>query len=452
MNEFEHRINKFLDAFIKESFDSNLIKYDYNLLTFDNNQIFIVNEDILMENINLAIIYSELINEYILNYNIDFCVSFCNIESLFYNSSLSFRKNQDVFFVNSKNIIKKSIHGINTLITKYGSNESDENYSVLIPMIFKKTSDKYSSILSLIKLLNGIVNLSRVFVLSIFDFTKDSQLTNLSKFKEDNIDIHIIDKSLVDTSNIFERLLDLSIIDNNLFSKINMFTNQSNNTEITLPKIIQNTLFLHFKNITSNKSSKICLSLETILESTEIVKYTNLLGSYIVAIKINSNFIYNETILKGLRRLADYHNFLIIDDKKLVIKNITDLKKINLFKFVDVISLNIKFISDEIETWFLEQRKSINKHASFIINIDNESEKELASKIYNYFNNFVFGVIGLDKTDSEMVTIIDYKNVSHLNDDFKSLKNSDLVVLEDELYKSKNPIEIVTKINKITYS
>ena len=64
----------------------------------------------------------------------------------------------------------------------------------------------------------------------------------------------------------------------------------------------------------------------------------------------------------------------------------------------------------------------------------------------------IFGVIGLNKTDREMFTILNYKEVSHLNDNFKSLKNSDLVIIEDELYKSKNPLDIVTKINTITSS
>ena len=55
MNGFENRLNKLVEGFVRESFNTNLVKYDYNLLTFENNQIFVINEDKLMENINLAI-------------------------------------------------------------------------------------------------------------------------------------------------------------------------------------------------------------------------------------------------------------------------------------------------------------------------------------------------------------------------------------------------------------
>ena len=49
-------------------------------------------------------------------------------------------------------------------------------------------------------------------------------------------------------------------------------------------------------------------------------------------------------------------------------------------------------------------------------------------------------------------TPIGGRHYMYLNDNFKSLKNSDLIVIEEELYKSKNPIEIVTKINTISFS
>ena len=454
MNEFESRINRFLDEFIKESFESEFIKYDYNLLTFDNNQIFQVNENILMEENKLAVLYSELINEYMLNYNVDFVLSFLKTKSLFFNSGLFYRKNRDVFFVDSKNIIKKSIYGLNTLISKYGLIESNKVFSLIIPIIIKPDEKEFKKIISLIELIKSLVNLNRVFILSILDFNSKTETENLiQKFRNSDLSLNIINKSLIDINSLFERLEELNIIDANLLKKINMFTKHSNIDFETLgQKVIQNKLFIKFIDLSRKKKTKICLSLECIEESTEVIKYTNLLGSYISAIKINSNFIYNESVLKGLKKLANHHNFIIIDDKKLIVKNMEQLKKINLFKYVDVVSINLRFISNEIETWFLRQREISNPNASFIIQIDDEDDRKLVEKMYSYFNNYIFGIIGLNKTDRNMFTLVNYKNVSHLNDNFKSLKNSDLIVIEDELYKSKNPIDIVSKINTITFS
>ena len=103
-----------------------------------------------------------------------------------------------------------------------------------------------------------------------------------------------------------------------------------------------------------------CVHLESISDSTEIIKYTDLLGHYIVAIKINTNYIYNESILKGLKRLSEHHNFIIIDDKRIVVNSIEDLNKINLFKYVDAISLKFNFMSDKIDEWYSNIRKSAN--------------------------------------------------------------------------------------------
>ena len=320
-------------------------------------------------------------------------------------------------------------------------------------MILKCDDKECKKIISLIKLVKSVVNINRVFIFSIFDLNNKTDEDLLQTFKNSEISLNIINKSLIDINSVFERLEELKIIDANLLKKINMFTKPSDiGFEAQGLKVIQNKLFLHFKNLYQEKKSKVCLSLECIEDSTEIIKYTNLLGSYITAIKINSNFIFNEPLLNGLKKLASHHNFIIIDDKKVTVKSMEQLRKINLFKYVDVVSINLRFISNEIETWFLQQRAEVNPNASFIIHIDEEGDRELAEKMYSYFNNYVFGVIGLNKTDREMFTLLNYKEVSHLNDNFKSLKNSDLIVIEEELYKSKNPIEIVTKINTISFS
>lgn len=457
INEFQKKIDKLLESFVKESFNSNLIKYDYNLITFENNQIFMLNEDILMENKNLPIIYSELIHEYMTYYNIDFCISFSDIVSSYYNSSLSFRKNHEVYFVNPKNVIKKSIYGLNRLISRYSANDS--NYSVIVPFIFKASQSKYKKIIQLISLLSKIVNIDRIFIFSVYEINcedKSEIQKQIEDFKKSNLEINLIDKSLITKGNIFENLLNVGVIGKEHFDKINMFINPEQDGILTNNKVnhkvIQNSLFVRFQEISHSKKSNICLSLESITDSTEIIKYTNLLGIYVVAIKINSNFIYNEPILKGLKKLSELHNFIIIDDKKLVLNDMSDLKKINLYQYVDVISVKLNFISEDIDKWFSVIRKQVNKNASILFNLEQtevENRYSIVSNQYTYFNNIVFGIIGIDKTDNDMFTILNYKHVSHLKDKFVSLKNTDIVVLEDELYKSKNPIEIVNKINSI---
>ena len=454
-NEFENRLTKLLDSFVRESIDSNLIKFDYNLITFDNSKIFNINEDVLMDNKNLAIIYSELVNEFMIYYNIDFCVSLNGLQSSYYNSGLSFRKNQDVFFINSKQIVKKSIKGVNRLIQKFGKNEVNTNStaSCILPFIFKPSIDSYKKLILIIKLLSNIVKLDRVFIFSIFELSEHdkSKIKGIvSSFKQDFMEINLIDKSMITNYSIFTHLLDLKIINNDTFDKIDMFLNSETDVSLAkFDKVIQNSLFVKFKDICDKKKSRVCLSLESISDSTEIIKYTNLLGAYIVAIKINSNYIYNESILKGLKRLSVHHNFIIIDDKRITVNSIEDLEKINLFKYVDAISLKFNFMSDKIDEWYSNIRKSENPNASVIFYLENESDRELVSKQYLYFNNIVLGILGLEKSHSEMFSYINYKNVGHLKDNFVSLKNSDIIVLEDELYKSKNPIDIVCKINNI---
>ena len=51
-----------------------------------------------------------------------------------------------------------------------------------------------------------------------------------------------------------------------------------------------------------------------------------------------------------------------------------------------------------------------------------------------------------------MFSILNYSDINRLKDEFKTLRNADMVNLGEELYTSKNPIDVVTKINKIIFS
>ena len=127
-----------------------------------------------------------------------------------------------------------------------------------------------------------------------------------------------------------------------------------------------------------------------------------------------------------------------------------ELKMVNVFKYVDIISLKLDIMSEEIEPWFKKQRE-LNPKASFVINyagLYNE-EQEIAHKQYEYFNKYVFGLIGVKELIKNYVCLINYSDINRLNDDFKTLKSTDIVIIGEELYNSKNPLDIIKKINTI---
>ena len=445
------------EEIVEECFKTNILKYDYSLLSIDNAEIFQINEEKLIGNKYILNIYTSVINSIIHDYNINFCFSFNNTLNVYLNTIINYNKNIPVFFIKKSSIVKKSIYGLDTLMDLFSKdNDNDNSYSMMFPFFFKKDFEFYKKVLDSIKLLFTLVKLKRIVLFSLFDINiSDSENRKINQliidFKKSYPDTIIINESRINTNKTFEYMRNTNIIDKDIYNKFSMFINKSN-IQNPIQKVIQNPLFLYFKDLSLNKKSKVCLSLECIDNITELIKYANLLGPYIVAIRINTNFIYNEAVLKGLKKLADHHKFIIFDDKKIIVKNIEDFKRINLYSYVDVISIKLEFMSEDIEKWYKEIRNTVNKHASFVLEINkvDELEKELITKQYTYFNNFVFGICGLNENDPELFTILNYKNIANINDDFRSLKASDIIVLEDELYKSKNPIEILSKINKIT--
>jgi hypothetical protein len=450
INDFE-AVNHLISDFVVKCFGLGVINYNYNLISFDNDQIFQYDLDKMLNKKQLQLIYSDILEKVATNFFIDFIFSFTNTLSINYNSIFTFSKNRPVFYLNRKDIRKKGIHDYNELVSRveHASIDKDTKLNLCFPFIGQVDEDVLDKLVNWITILNKIMKIERVIIFSVFCFN-DTNSETIDKIKRE-LNLNIIYVKLVDKSKFFNILLNSEVITNEQYSKINMFISPNELKINNINKMIQNPLFIKWKKINKEKNSRICFSLEHISDYEELIKFTNLIGEYIGAIKINSNFIFNETILVGLRRLANHHNFLILDDKKLVLKSMNQLKKINVFNHVDAVSLSFDFMSEEIDEWFKNQRK-YNANASFIINLSDTtqlSEYELAKKQYDYFNQYVFGFIDVKENSNEYFSIIEYSKVNNLNDEFKTLRNSDMVVLGEELNSSKNPLEVLQKINKI---
>ena len=455
-------LNELLSSFVVRCYELKVIEYNYNLISFDNVELFTINKDAMYGDKSLQIRYANILEELASYYYIDLTLSLSNTLLVNYNTIFSFVKNRDMYIIDKTHVAKRAIYGVNKLLNQLDKISIDtklnsvNGVNVLIPVLFQIDSDKINHLFRWITLINKETKLNRVILVSIFciNTTDQTLKQKICDFNQDS-GINVIYFPLVDNVTFFDILKNKNIIDNELHKKISMFISQPCNTPDISRKMIQNPLFLKWTEIMNSKQSRICLNIESVSSSEELIRYTNLLGPYISAIKLNSNFIFNESILSGLKRLATHHNFIIIDDKQIRLRSMDDLKQINIFKYVDIVSVTFDFISEDIVPWFQTQRHEVNKFASFVINfrdIRTNIEKEVAKKQYLYFNNLVSGIIGVSETDDDLFSIVDYSEINRLNDNFKALKQSDIIVLGDELYKAKNPIDVIQKINTIMCS
>ena len=176
------------------------------------------------------------------------------------------------------------------------------------------------------------------------------------------------------------------------------------------------------------------------IERSRIIAYNLLLGNYPIVLDNNINF-EGEANIKFIPAIIELNKqqfqvCFTYESSRSTMDCISNLNKY-LERIGQPLLMPIK----------LAPKKNLRNyfyHQDCLINFCSNDQ-------YQYFNNYVFGVVGLEKSDKEMFTIIDYKYLSNLNDNFKSLKNTDIVVLQEQLYNSKNPIDIVTKINRIMF-
>lgn len=217
--------------------------------------------------------------------------------------------------------------------------------------------------------------------------------------------------------------------------------------------ISSNPLFKKFKKIIDEKQTRLCISIDNINNIEEVIKYCNILGPYISCIKINSNFIYNLNIVSGLRKLADFHNFIIIDDKRIVISTPDQFEYlIPIFKVVDAVSVSLEINNIQVEQKLIEMFRTNHSGGNSIfekgiILYYKDNLKQIRHQ-YIHYNKYIFGVIGgLDNIEN-INSILEYKQFKN---NIKQLKFVDMIVIGEELYQQRNPLEIVKKINSICF-
>ena len=433
------------------------IKFDFSYLTIDNQDIFDVEINSLITNTYFHSIYNRLISCLCKTYNADIVLSFNDMLSTNLNSVLRYECNIETIFVKQNKVLKKSIYNIDKLLQ---FSEKDKTYTLLVPILIYDDI-KTTQIGKWIKLLSTIIKIKRVIYVNLICL-KSSIPSNetLSSILDSN-EITCLTINLVNSRSYFEILWKHNEINKSDFNKINMFlgdVEDALNKHILSKTPLSNPLFITMQTLIKVKKSNICVSLENIADPTEIIKYVNLLASYILAVKINTNNIYNESLLTGLKKLANHHNLVILDDKKVRIKNEDDLIKLNSFQYADICSVYLECMSPKIEEFFDKIRKTINPNASLLLLIDEQSPVDIIKKHYAFFDNYVCGVLAdntlslslsLSLLNSDMYSFIDYKYIKQINDSFRSMRKVDILIIENELYLSKNPLEIVSKINAI---
>ena len=438
-NEFE-----LVKELIIESYKSNIIQHDINLITFEDVNLFTVNDSISLNNNVFKTKYCNLVNYFCKKFFIDFCLCTTDLVSNSLNSIFSYNFNKDVYFFrkNKKSLYKKNIENLNHLIEKYKEindiNNTPSSVNILIPILFNNNSELQIYLKQFVAALNNLILINRVVILNIFDIFNIKKINNLG----------IYEISVVNKNDIFDILSSEKLITNDKLNSLRMFLQQDQIVDINT-KNKHNKLNNLYLSLLNTKKSRVCVNLDSIKDSTELIKFTNMIGEYISAIRINSNNIFNEKVLVGLRKLADHHKFIIIDDKRHIINSKDDFPPPEIFKYIDIISVNISFFSKEIDTFFLKIRDDINQKASIVIS--NINNIDYCVKQNEFYKEICFGIIGIDNSNKNAISIIDYKKLSNLNDNFLELRRCDMTLIGDELINQKNPIEILNKINKIMF-
>lgn len=429
--------------FIIESYRSKILQYDFNLITFDNVNLFTTNNYYSLNNKNFKAKYCNLLNHFCNKFCIDFCFCTTDLVSNNLNSIFSYIYNKDLYFFrnNKSGSYKKNIENLNHLIQKYKENSIDGNsnsFNIMIPILFNDNCDLQIYLKQFISALNNIIPINRVIILNIFDIFNVNTINSTG----------IYEISVTDRNTIFNTLISENLISNDKLNTLNMFLQQDQLIDIN-SKNKYNKLNNFYITLLNRKKSRVCVNLDSIKDSTELIKFTNLIGEYISAIRINSNNIFNEKVLIGLRKLADHHQFIIIDDKRHIINSKDDCPPPEIFKYVDIISVNISNFSKEIDAFFLNIRDEINSKASIVIS--NINNIDYCIKQNEFYKEICFGIIGIDKSNNNAISIVDYKNLFNLNDNFLELRRCDMTIIGEELINQKNPIEILQKINKIMF-
>ena len=423
--------------------NNNLLEIYRTNIGVDNLEIFDIKIRQLYTQSKFQTFYIDSINTVFKTTFSEYIYTFSNKYSLVLNSILSYSANLELCILKDKIPCKKNI-----------DNELDAfNKNILIPLLnYPESEETMTRILNWILFLIKYIKPKRICLAIYFDIHYFNKFKDLfiKKFNEIETQTTLYIKTIV-TQHLLITNLENNI-DTQIYENIKLFYSKENEQikleagSLFYNQLPNNNLIKYYKSIIEQKKTKLCISLESIDNQEELVKYCNLLGPYIAAIKINSNFLFNINLLIGLNKLAKHHKFIIIDDKRMTIDNIDTLANLNsLYMHCDAITIHIDFVNKEIETK-LNSFLTINSNASILLVYMDNYEEIKQQK--DHYSKYVFGVSNYNKITKDMVSLIDYSLVKQ---DFSLMKASDMIILGKELYQEANPIEIVSKINTICF-
>ena len=453
-SKLSSRLTNSIKEFTVFLYTNNIIKVETINIGVDNLELLNLNKEALASNNDAKTLYSQLLNIISKAYFSNFICSMADNVNISLNTIYAYNYNYKYCILKNKAVCKKNIFNYLDIeeVIKHNNYEN-----ILIPLYkFPDTLDVLKQYLQWIKFIKELWKPKRICISICLDIYtnniyKSSFIEGIRTLNNNQNTTYIFIEILITQSLFISNLQDT--IDANLFNNIMIFHNKtSDNLGINLIERppSHNTLYSYYLAISKKKHSRLCIDLQTINNLEELIKYCNLLGPYIAAIKINSNHIFNENLLKGLKTLSQHHTFIIIDDKRLIVNTLDELARFkHIYTYVDAISITLNFMDEKIES-VLNDFIVINKNSSVILNYTNDLE--LIRKQTYYFNKYVFGMISYEKIDSKLISIINYTSLKNLGDNFITMKHTDMIVLGNELYEETNPIEIVKKLNSICFS
>jgi len=407
--------------------DESSIYINYNNLGFDNKFISL---------------YSDLVNNNLKRHYSNTVILFKETTNLALNTVLSWRFNLNSIIV-KKNPCLKNCSGINIFLERYKNNDN-----ITLPILkFPETDILKEKYKLWIKFIIERFKPKNLCVLVFFDVN----LLPLEKQSKIIFTNSIIELCNEDTNIYFDKVINIELLSSYLeqymvkqtYEKFKLYLENNNkNYAFRDETIVMNKSIERYIEVNTIKKSKICVSLEHIENYEQLIKFANLIGPYIHSIKINSNMIYNDNIIFGLNKLSKHHNFCILDDKKIELSNEKDFvgfKKIS--NLIDIISIKLINKSEDLTSNFEELIK-INPNLGFALYPNENIDLYL-----KYYSKYILGIIGENEIRDTYLTIIDYKKFKNNVED---LKSSSLIMIGNEIYQERNPIEILQKINKIT--
>lgn len=308
---------------------------DNLIIDLFNKKIININNDDISINFNILLSYPYIINNIVkfiydkikfLEYtNILGLNTSCHIASI-----LSYNHNIPILFLNKNNVINGSYDDTNNIILLNDIIDKDTN-------LLKK--------LTILK--SNKLNIKYIFTIYHNNNSNSKNINNII--------------SLFDYNYITQLLITKNIIKDYF------------NT---------NPLFKKIKQIICLKKSKICYDCN-LTDIKDIITAVDNIGKYIVMLKICSNNIsqFNSTYGNALKKLANNHNFIIIDDL-----GIYDTKHINLsnYKWCDIITTYNQYLKTSIDLIYINDNNisNINTNILGIMgNIINNNYLNLSNKI-----------------------------------------------------------------------